>query len=131
MTFTPDGKTVVAALGRELQFWDVAGGKERTDLRKPLSRLWEGEGTELMSGIVGVRYSPDGKLLALSQEVLDLPSRRDVAEIVLWDVPAGKVRAVLRGHTGVCFALAFSPDGKRLATGGYDNTVRLWNVPAR
>jgi WD40 repeat protein len=40
-------------------------------------------------------------------------------------------RAVLRGHTDEVEALAFSPDGKLLVSGGKDGTVRLWNVPSR
>jgi Tol biopolymer transport system component len=46
------------------------------------------------------------------------------------DALAGQQRKVLEGHAGAVMAVAFSPDGRRLATGGTDRRVLLWNVDA-
>ena len=39
-----------------------------------------------------------------------------------------KLRSTLKGHTEVAYAVAFSPDGKTLASGSLDNTIKLWDV---
>jgi WD40 repeat protein len=48
----------------------------------------------------------------------------------LWDVESGKGVRQFDSATGGMFAVAFSPDGQTLATGGETGAIRLWNVQA-
>ncbi len=69
-------------------------------------------------GINIMRFSPDGTRLAVGTDV----------GVWLYDVPHGKATALFTEHTGQANALAFSADGKILASGGYINPViQLWD----
>jgi WD40 repeat protein len=48
----------------------------------------------------------------------------------IWDVASGAPTAVLRGHSWVVAQIAFSPDGRLLASGSSDGSVRVWDVEA-
>jgi WD40 repeat protein len=50
--------------------------------------------------------------------------------VLLWDVGSGAPRHTLGKHTEPVLCLAWSPDGKELASGGRDRTVLVWNVAA-
>jgi WD40 repeat protein len=43
---------------------------------------------------------------------------------------ANRRLATLRGHTGAIYRLAFAADGRTLASGGFDGSVRLWKLTA-
>jgi WD40 repeat protein len=47
--------------------------------------------------------------------------------IRLWELPSGKPLHVLEGHTELVYSIDFTPDGKRLASGSTDPTVRIWD----
>ena len=49
----------------------------------------------------------------------------------MWDVSAGRHLRTLTGHTGDVESVAFSPDGKTLASGSFDGTILLWELTTR
>jgi WD40 repeat protein len=63
-----------------------------------------------------VAFSPDGRALAVGDD--------------LWDLTTGKKAGRLAGHRGEVESLAFSPDGARLASGSMDTTVLVWQRSA-
>ncbi len=68
---------------------------------------------------VCLAFSPDGRYLAMA---------KDTPEIHLWDVLAGRELGLLEGHEGSVVSLLFSPDGKRLFSGGSDTTALTWDL---
>src|SRR5262249_54659171 len=51
----------------------------------------------------------------------------DDGEVSLWDAVTGTTLSQAKGHRGAVLAVAFSPDGKTLATGSADTTALLWD----
>jgi WD40 repeat protein len=123
LAFAPDGRYVVStSFDKTVRVWDVASSETVRVIR-----LWIGEDTDGVG--TGVAVSPDGKTLAVAG-IHRVDGRKDAGCFVfLIDLATGKVVKALKGHTDMIGAVAFSPDGKRLASGGRDDgALILWNV---
>ncbi len=131
--FSPDGNTLAAGsfnpftVQRTLVLWDLSD-PANPQVKQRLSENFK-------APIISLAFSPDGQTLASgSCRQLDSQDFRRClqGELYLWDVDSGqRVGPDLLEHSDWVSTLAFTPNGDRLASAGYEGDIILWDVTER
>lgn len=109
VTFTPDGKNLATSVyGKGIILWSVKQWKKIGLFTGPHS---------VMAGAF-ITFSPDGKKIASGWG----------KRVIIWNTFTHKQLHVIRGFKNDVVPVVFSPNGRLLATGDYNGTIRIWRV---
>ncbi|MDB5313556.1 MAG: hypothetical protein JWO38_7758 [Gemmataceae bacterium] len=118
VAYSPDGKWLAHSDGNEVQVIRADGNPGITAETTAAGDGPDGPWPAAMA------WSPDSRWLAVAK----YDKKGEAFPVAVWGAAAGGGRKNLIGHTGIVYAVAWSADGKVIATGGKDGLVILWDA---
>ncbi len=112
--FSPDGKYFVTGHSNDIDLWDIS-------TRRKLKSLEHSRN----SGVYSIDFLPDGKSLAVGGGGIHGGEK---GIIQIWSLEKDSLIAGLSGHDSGVSAVKISPDGGRLYSASFDNTIKIWNL---
>ncbi len=121
VAFSPDGRRLVTAGALpdrpgDLIVWDPATGEKRGELKGHADPIWS------------VAFSPDGRRIAGASGRYDAGGVPLRGEVLIWDVSGPTHPVQLPGHQTVVKTIAWSPDGRYLASADLAGIIRIWSA---
>ncbi len=121
VAFSPDGSRLyTASWDKTVRIWDAKSGELLNTLKGHTA------------GVTAIDVSPDGSHIVTGASINGRKTENEAASkkqtVMIWDAQSGQKLKALVGHDNSVYDVAYSPDGKLIASASWDGSVKIWDA---